>query len=67
MAFVSAVLGLKFVAVFSDAFSKSKQQGMEVFGAKVIVIKSQDGVITPDLIQRMKVRAYKMAEKPNTY
>ena len=67
LAFVSAVLGLKFVAVFSDAFSKSKQQGMEVFGAKVIVIKSQDGVITPDLIQRMKVRAYEMAEKPNTY
>ena len=67
LAFVSAVLGIKFIAVFSDAFSKSKQLAMEAFGAKVIVIKSQDGVITPDLIQRMKVRAYEMAEKPNTY
>ena len=67
LAFVSAVLGLKFIAVFSDAFSKSKQRAMEAFGAEVIVIKSQDGVITPDLIQRMKLRAYEMAEKPNTY
>ena len=67
LAFVSAVLGLKFIAVFSDAFSKSKQRAMEAFGAEVIVIKSQDGVITPDLIQRMKLRAYEMGEKPNTY
>ena len=40
LAFVSAVLGLTFTAVFSDAFSKSKQQSMEAFGAKVIVEKS---------------------------
>ena len=35
LAFVSAVLGLKFTAVFSDAFSYSKQQAMEAFGASV--------------------------------
>ena len=34
LAFVSAVLGLKFIAVFSDAFSKSKQRAMETFGAE---------------------------------
>ncbi|SMX22121.1 Cysteine synthase B [Boseongicola aestuarii] len=33
LAFVSAVLGLKFIAVYSDAFSHSKQQAMEAFGA----------------------------------
>ena len=31
LAYVSAVLGLTFVAVFSDAFSKSKQQSMKFF------------------------------------
>ena len=50
LAFVSAVFGLKFIAVFSDAFSKSKQRSMEAFGAEVIVIKSQDGVITPNSV-----------------
>jgi len=67
LAFVSAVLGLKFIAVFSDAFSKSKQQAMEAFGAKVLVEKSDNGTITPDLIQRMKNRAYELAKEPNTY
>ena len=39
LAFVSAALGLEFCAVFSDAFSKSKQQTMEAFEADVIVEK----------------------------
>ena len=33
LAFVSAALGLKFVAVFSDTFSSNKQKTMEAFGA----------------------------------
>ena len=67
LAFVSAVLGLTFTAVFSDAFSKSKQQSMEAFGAKVIVEKSENGSITPDLIKRMRDKAYKLARTPGTY
>lgn len=31
LAFVSAVLGLKFVAVFCDAFSDTKRSAMQVF------------------------------------
>ena len=54
LAFVSAALGLEFCAVFSDAFSKSKQHMMEAFGADVIVEKSFGKGITPELIQRMK-------------
>ena len=54
LAFVSAALRLKFCAVFSDAFSKSKQQTMEAFVADVIVEKSFGKGITPELIQRMK-------------
>jgi len=56
LAFVSAGLGLKFVAVCSDAFSQSKQQTMEAFGAEVIVEKSYGKGITPELIGRMKDR-----------
>ena len=67
LAFVSAVLGLRFVAVFSDAFSDSKRQAMEAFGAEVLVEKSEDGAITPELIQRMKSRAHALAEEPGTY
>ena len=40
LAFVLAALGLKFCAIFSDAFSKSKHQTMESFGADVIVEES---------------------------
>ncbi len=53
LAFVSAALGLKFLAVFSDPFSKSKQQTMEAFGAEVVVEKSYGKGITPELIQRI--------------
>lgn len=67
LAFVSAVLGLKFTAVFSDAFSDSKRMAMEAFGAEVLVEKSVNRSITPELIQRMKVRAYALAEEPGNY
>jgi cysteine synthase A len=67
LAFVSGVLGLKFLAVFSDAFSHSKQQAMEAFGAKVLVEKSVDGSITHELAERMKQRAYALAEQPSHY
>lgn len=67
LAFVSAVLGLKFTAVFSNAFSESKRQAMEAFGAEVVIETSEDGTITPDLIQRMRERAYALADAPGSY
>ena len=67
LAFVCGVLGLKFTAVFSDAFSKSKQQAMEAFGAQVLVEKSVDGHITHELAERMKQRAYALAKQPSHY
>lgn len=67
LAFVSGVLRLKFVAVFSDAFSFSKQQAMEAFGAKVLVEKSVDGSITHELAERMKQRALTLAGQPSHY
>ena len=67
LAFVSAGFGLKFVAVFSDAFSQSKQQTMEAFGAEVIVEKSYGKGITPELIGRMKDRALAKCDNSNAY
>ena len=65
LAFVSAVLGLRFTAVFSNAFSDTKRHAMEAFGAEVLVEESPDGTITPELIQRMKARALALAEQPD--
>lgn len=67
LAFVSAALGLKFVAVFSDAFSSNKQRTMEAFGATVHVEKSNGKGITPELIQRMKTKAFELSKKGNTF
>jgi len=67
LAFVSSVLGLRFTAVFSDAFSNSKRLAMEAFGAEVLVEPSEDGRITPELIARMKARAYALAREPGSY
>ena len=57
LAFVSAALGLEFCAVFSDAFSKSKQLTMEAFGEDLIVGKSFWKGIPPELIQCMKKKS----------
>jgi|TARA_Y100000590_G_scaffold190205_1_gene216481 cysteine synthase A len=67
LAFACSVFGLKFIAVTSDAFSKIKHQSMAAFGATVHVIKSDNGNITPDLIQNMKNKAYELADHPNTF
>ncbi len=67
MAFVSAVLGLEFTAVFSDAFSLSKKQAMEAFGATVLIEPSHGGGITSELAGRMRDRAHALADRPGHY
>ena len=67
LAFACAALGLKFTAVFSDAFSLSKQQTMEAFGAKVIVEESHGQGITPDLIGRMKQKAMTLCDETGAF
>ena len=67
LAFVSASLGLNFTAIFSDAFSDSKRQTMEAFGANVIIVESEGKGITPELIQKMKEQAYILSEEKNSF
>ena len=67
LAYVSAILGLNFTAVFSDAFSKTKQQSMEAFGAEVVVVKSENVAITSDLFQKLKNKAEELIKEPGTF
>ena len=67
LAFVAARLGLRFVAVSSDAFSEEKLRSMRAYGAEVIVEKSDKGTITPELIARMKDRAHELASEKDCF
>ncbi len=67
LAFVASVLGLHFTAVFSNAFTSSKKHAMEAFGATVVVEHSEDGMITTALAERMRERAYAIADEPGHY
>ena len=67
LAFVCARLGLSFVAVSSDAFSDVKLRSMSAYGAEVLVEPSDGGAITPELIARMRERAYALAQEPGSF
>ena len=67
LAFVSARLGLDFIAVSSDAFSETKLKSMRAYGAEVIVEPSDAGRITPELIARMRERAARISERPGHF
>lgn len=67
LAFVCAVKGYRFEVVTSDAFAKEKLQTMRAFGADLVIVPSQGGKITPDLIPSMRERAREIAQRPNTY
>ena len=62
LAFACASAGIKFIAVFSDAFSEVKRRTMEVLSAEVLTVPSHGKGITPELIQEMKILC---AEKVN--
>ena len=62
LAFACASAGIKFIAVFSDAFSEVKRRTVEALGAEVLTVPSHGKGITPELIQEMKILC---AEKVN--
>jgi cysteine synthase A len=67
LAFVCARRGLRFTAVSSDAFSDVKLRSMSAYGAEVLLKPSDDGAITPELIARMRDRAYALGAQPGSF
>ncbi|GAB3999662.1 cysteine synthase A [Spirosoma daeguense] len=67
LAFVCAIKGYRFEVVTSDAFAREKLQTMRAFGAHLVIIPSQGGKITPDLIPSMRERAREIAQRPDAY
>ncbi len=66
LAMVCAALGYKAHFVSSDAFSEEKLQTMRAFGARLDVLPSEGGKITPALMQSMIARARALSTEPNT-
>jgi cysteine synthase A len=54
LAFVCAALGYPVSIVTSDAFSLEKRNHMQALGAKMTIVPSEGGGITPDLFVRMR-------------
>ena len=67
LAFVCAVKGYPFTVVSSDAFAREKLQTMRAFGADLVIVPSQGGKITPDLIRRMQEEAGRLAAREGSY
>ena len=67
LAFVCAAKGYRFRVVSSDAFAIEKRRTMTALGAELILVPSEDGKITPDLVPRMMEKASELASEPGTY
>jgi cysteine synthase A len=67
LAFVCAVKGYRCRIVSSDAFAPEKLRTMQAFGAELVIVPSDGGNITPDLIPRMMAEARRMAESESVF
>jgi cysteine synthase len=67
LAMVCAVKGYKFTPLSSDAFAQEKIRTMEAFGAKVEILKSEGGKVTPALFDRFKARIAQLQNEPGTF
>ncbi len=67
LAFVCAVRGYRCRIVCNDAVAPEKRRAMEIFGAKLDVLKSEGGKLTPDLVPRMMARAREIAAEAPSY
>lgn len=67
LAFVCAVKGYRFKVVSSNAFAREKLRTMEAFGARLDIVHSPDGLITPGLIPAMMHRAEEIASSEPAY
>ena len=67
LGFVCAVKGYKLKVVTSDAFSEEKRNTMKAFGADLIIVPSEGGKTTPDLIPKMMNIVEEMGKEPGMY
>jgi cysteine synthase A len=67
LAMVCAVKGYPFLPLSSDAFSPEKIRTMEAFGAKVEIVPSDGGRVTPALFDRFKARIAVLSAEPGTF
>lgn len=66
LAMICSAKGYKAHLISSDAFSKEKIQMMKAYGAEVEIIPSENGKITAELINKMKLRIEELNKTPNT-
>ncbi len=67
LALVCAVKGYRLKLVSSDAFAREKLDTMRALGADVILIPSDGGRITPDLIPRMREEAERIQREEGAF
>lgn len=67
LAMVCAARGYQAHFVSSDAFSEEKLQTMRAFGARLEVVPSVNGKVTPELIRTCLDRVRVMSAEPNTF
>jgi cysteine synthase A len=67
LAMVCAAKGYRFDALSSDAFAREKTLTMEAFGARVELIPSDGGKVTPGLFDRFRERIAVLGAEPGTF
>jgi cysteine synthase A len=67
LALICAVKGYRLKLVSSDAFAKEKLDTMRALGAEVILVPSDGGRITPDLIPRARAEAKRIHEEEGAF
>ncbi len=67
LALICSAKGYAFKVISSDAFAKEKLRAMELFGAQLELVASEDGKITPDLVPRMIARAEELSKQQGYY
>lgn len=67
LALICAVKGYPLKLVTSDAFAREKLDTMRAFGAELVLIPSDGGRITPDLIPRCREEAKRIHEREGAF
>src|SRR5690348_2410059 len=67
LALVCSIKGYPFTAVSSDGFAREKLQTMEIFGADLRIIPSDQGKLTPELFRQMIDTAENLGREPNSF